>query len=184
MSYILFFSLLNEFGEHANIAENSVPTGVLCLPLLYFAIPSHFPYENKTLAPKISRQNLRKLDILGAILMLGATTLFLTALQEAGASQPWGSPIVYGPLIAGVALYITFIAWSRYQVSWSSVQEPLVPWHVLTDRFCLGIFAQSFWMATIMFSLTVTLPQRFQVVNQASALIAGYRILPITLVGT
>lgn len=114
--------------------------------------------------------------------MLSATTLFLTALEEASVSHSWDSPLVIALLIAGVALYIAFLGWSRLQASWTTTQEPLVPWHVLSDRFCLGIFAQSFWMATIMFSLTVTLPQRFQIVDQASALAAGYRLLPVTLV--
>lgn len=155
---------------------------MLCLVLLYFAIPGRFPFKNKEEAPKISGAALKKIDTLGAVLMLAATTLFLTALEESGTGIPWSNPIVLAPLVSGIVLYVSLIAWSKLQTLRSSSQEPLLPWHILTDRFCLGLFAQAFWMATIMFSLTVTLPQRFQVVDQSSALSAGYRLLPVTLV--
>lgn len=155
---------------------------MLCLVLLYVAIPSHFPYKVKSDAPKISKKSLKRVDVLGAVLMLAATTLCLTALEQSSTSSPWSSPGVLGPLISGLAIYIAFLAWSRMQDSRETPQEPLVPWHILTDRFCLALFAQSFWMATIMFSLLLALPQRFQVVDQSSALAAGYRLLPFTLV--
>ncbi|KAF2443897.1 MFS general substrate transporter [Karstenula rhodostoma CBS 690.94] len=118
---------------------------------------------------------------LGALLMLSATTLFLTALEESGTGTPWSAPLVLAPLLAGLVLYAGLLLWSKAQATRTTAQEPLLSWHVLSDRFCLGLFAQAFWMATIMFSLTVALPQRFQVVDGASALAAGYRLLPVTL---
>ncbi|KAJ4289706.1 hypothetical protein N0V90_011035 [Kalmusia sp. IMI 367209] len=168
--------------DNPQLTFYSVPTGIFCLMLLYIAVPAHFPYAKPSEAPKISRTALQKVDIMGTLILLAATTLLLTALEESGTGHAWTSAIVLAPLISGVALYITFVAWSKIQATRTTDQEPLVPWHILTDRFCLGLFASAFWMGAMLFSLTVTLPQRFQVVDRSSALSAGYRLLPVTLV--
>ncbi|KAK7187202.1 hypothetical protein DPSP01_003982 [Paraphaeosphaeria sporulosa] len=178
----IFGGLISQKTDWRWIFWLNVPTGALCIALLYLAIPSRFPYAHQSEAPQISRGALKKIDSLGALLMLSATTLFLTALEQSGTGTPWTAALVLAPLLTSLALYAALLLWSKAQATRTTAQEPLLPWHILTNRFCLGLFAQAFWMATIMFSLTVALPQRFQVVDRASALSAGYRLLPVTLV--
>ncbi|KAF2688956.1 MFS general substrate transporter [Lentithecium fluviatile CBS 122367] len=159
----------------------NVPISAVAMGLLYLSIPAHFPYAKPIDAPKLSRAALRKLDLVGTCLLLAATTLLLTALEESSVGKSWSSAIVLAPLVTGLFFWVCFFGWSKVQTLRSTVWEPILPWRVLTDRFCLALFTSTFWVGAILYAAVVALPQRFQIVHNTSATQAGLRLLPITM---
>jgi flagellar motor component MotA len=57
---------------------------------------------------------LRQLDLLSLVIIVGAITCFILALQWGGISKAWNSGAVIGTLVAFVVLMILFVAeqWS------------------------------------------------------------------------
>ncbi|KAL5430210.1 hypothetical protein PMIN06_012584, partial [Paraphaeosphaeria minitans] len=159
----------------------NIPPGILALGLLYTAIPSHFPHSRPSDALKMSMQSIRRLDIIGTVLLLAATTLFLLALEENSIGHSWTNAIVVSPLVASLVLWCAFFGWSKYQASRNTVQEPVLPWRVLKNRFCLALFFNAFWTGCLLYSAVFTLPQMFQIVHKTSSITTGYWLLPLTL---
>jgi hypothetical protein len=149
--------------------------------LLYISIPAHFPYTQAIDAPRLSRVGIRRLDITGTAFLLAATTLLLTALEYTSTGRSWSSAIVLAPLVIGLFFWICFFAWSKIQTMRNTPQEPILPWRVLTDRFCLALFTSTFWTGAILYAAVVALPQRSQIVHRKSAIQAGLRLLPVTM---
>jgi hypothetical protein len=47
---------------------------------------------------KLRKETLKKVDVLGAFLMLAASVLLVFALEEGGSRYPWNSSAVIGSL--------------------------------------------------------------------------------------
>lgn len=82
---------------------------------------------------------MKRLDILGAALLLVATLLLVTALEEAGIRFPWKSPFVIILLTVSGLLWIVFLAWERKLTRAASVQEPVFPWRFVQSRVWVGM---------------------------------------------
>lgn len=78
-----------------------MPAGLVTVTLLYVSVPANFPYQGQPLyvAPtfkqKISRASLSRLDLPGALLLLGATLLLVTVLLEAPNRFSWHSKTAF-----------------------------------------------------------------------------------------
>jgi fucose permease len=75
-------------------------------------------------------QRLRQLDISGGILSVCWPIPLIYALQEAGTSHPWGSGVIVGPLVAGVALLILFGLY-EFWVTSRTQKAPIFPIYFL-----------------------------------------------------
>ncbi|ORY08586.1 major facilitator superfamily domain-containing protein [Clohesyomyces aquaticus] len=159
----------------------NVPITAVAIILLFFAIPSHFPYARPRRTVGFSVAALKRLDIPGTFLILACSTLFITAIQEGGMGHAWSSALVLGTLISSVCLWGALLWWSRYQATHPSKREPTLPWRILTNRVAMGVLMEAFWVGALLYTAIVLLPQRFQVVNGTTPLTAGYRLLPLTL---
>lgn len=83
-------------------AENSVPIGVLAGLALFFTLP-RTAFNEPAADPIQDRSlfaSLRRLDFLGAFLMLGAIVLLTTGLQQTAQGYAWESPMVLGLIIS------------------------------------------------------------------------------------
>lgn len=145
MDFLLKVSTyLNNFHS-LMIAIVSGPCGVVALVIILVGLPSNFPYQ-KTSKSHISWQssltvrNFRRVDLLGLFLLLGASTLFVTSLEEGGTHYPWKSKVTLSLVIFSLALFILFIVWERYQDKRETAQEPIFPWRLAKNRFAMGIF--------------------------------------------
>jgi len=116
-----------------------------------------------------------KVDIMGALLCalgLGGAVYALIEQPHYG----WGSPLIYGPLIAGVVLLGTFSAYEN------KVSKPMLPLSLFRNHnfsvgnvATLGIYA-GLSIATFLIVLFL------QQVNNYSALLSGLALLPVTLI--
>jgi hypothetical protein len=87
-----------------------------------------------------SRRSFKRLDLLGAFMVLAASVLLVFALEEAGNDYAWKSvPIITSFAGSGV-LWLTFFGW-EWSVSRraKSTVEPIYPWRLVKDRFFVGM---------------------------------------------
>ena len=133
---------------------------------MVIALPAHFPYHKKSnpqsYKQTLTLQNFRRVDLLGLVLLLGASILFVAALEEGGTQYSWRSSVTLTLLMVAFLLWFLFVGWEWYQSKRETVQEAIFPWRLATDRFAMGTFlyATSFPPPPgPLFSYAVTYPQ-------------------------
>ena len=67
-------------------------------------------------------------------LLLGASLLFISALQEAGVRYAWSSALVIMFLVISGILGIMFLVWERILTSRASQREPVFPCRSVHNR--------------------------------------------------
>jgi hypothetical protein len=106
-------------------------------------MPADFPHHNTktkvSTKEMFSVANLRRVDVIGAFLLLATSMLLVAALEEGGTQSDWKSPATLTPLILSIFLLIAFCFWERYLEFAKTLQEGVFPWRLATDRFCMGI---------------------------------------------
>ena len=119
-----------------------------------------------------------KLDIVGAALMMAASTVFLIALTWGGTRVPWLSPTIFVLLAIAAALALVFVWWL------ARTPEPFLPLAVLANPVMrMGTAATSWTMGAVL-GLTIYMPLYFQVVHKLSASDAGLALIPIVVMTT
>src|SRR6476646_7527228 len=93
-----------------------------------------------------------KLDLLGALLMVGAAIALMLALTWGGRRYAWGSPPILSVVSASLALWALF-AW-RVMAS----EEPFIPLSVLRDGAVRVGTASGFFVVGLVIALTIVLP--------------------------
>jgi EmrB/QacA subfamily drug resistance transporter len=97
-----------------------------------------------------------RLDFIGAMLVMAASSTFMLALNLGGVRYPWFSSPIVALLIGALALGAGFVARLR------TALEPLIPITVLSDRAAgLAIAAHSFGWGSIV-CLNIFLPMYLQ----------------------
>ena len=71
-----------------------------------------------------------RLDVIGAVLVMAASSSFMLALNLGGVRYPWLSLPVIALLVCALTLGAGFVARLRTAV------EPLIPIHILSNRAC------------------------------------------------
>jgi len=139
----------------------NVPIGLICLPLIRYALPE-------------SRGHAQRLDFAG-LLLAGIGVFGLVFGIVRGNDAGWASTEVLVPLVGGVVLLAAFIWWEK------RASAPLLPLRLFRNRsftaanivgavFSLGIFGAVF-----------ILIQFLQLVQGASPLHAGVMTMPWTM---
>ena len=109
--------------------------------MLFVAMPASFPYQpNETDKVRKSLQirAVKRLDFTGALLLLAASILLVTALEEGGTEYSWTSAVVLAILCVSIVLWILFFCWEKYASSRHGMQEPVLPWRLVQNRFTMG----------------------------------------------
>ena len=122
-------------------------------------------------------EKLHRLDYLGAVLLILATSCLLLALSWGGTRYAWGSPRILGLIAASVVLWGLFVARLR------SALEPLIPLEVLRNQVvATATLAACFAMGTFI-GLTIYVPIYMQGVLGFSASQSGVALVPL-MIGT
>ena len=119
----------------------SVPVGVLTAVSLCFTLPRTLFNEPAAQQkhPIFSKHTLRRLDFLGATLMLGTLVLLATGLQQASLDYAWLSNKVLPLLVASAPFAIAFFTWQWYATQRRTNPEPVFPWRFCQSRIQLGM---------------------------------------------
>jgi EmrB/QacA subfamily drug resistance transporter len=142
----------------------NIPLGILAMVLTL------------TLLRKLPRhERPHKLDVLGAALIMSASSSFMLALSMGGVSYPWASIPIVGLLAAAVLLGGAFVVRLR------TAPEPLIPLSILSDREArLAIGANAFGWAPIV-GLHIFLPIYLQNIVGLPPASAGLAVLVLAV---
>ena len=119
----------------------SAPPGALILLIIFVVMPASFPYKIDPSNPArrlFSLVSYRHLDFPGTFMILAASVLFVTAVQEGGTEYAWNSAVVLSTLCLSAVLWGMFLYWQRHASMPHSERDPVLPWRLLTNRFTVG----------------------------------------------
>ncbi|KAI0387779.1 major facilitator superfamily transporter [Hypomontagnella monticulosa] len=152
----------------------NLPVGGVSVAVILLFFTSH---------PAPSRPNWRQLvldlDILGVVLVIGAVTCYILAMQWGGVSKAWSSADVLGTLIGCGVMILVFVVFEWYQGETAMLNH-----RVLRRR---TIWAACLYAFLINSAFTISfyyLPIYFQSVQGVSAAESGIRTLPYILAVT
>ncbi|KAJ2308720.1 hypothetical protein IWW55_000272 [Coemansia sp. RSA 2706] len=121
-------------------------------------------------------QKLKKIDVLGSLVLVGAVVMLLLGLTWAGKTFPWKSARVICLLVFGVVMLGVFML-----IEWKVAADPTVPMHLFRNRnVSLSVLGQ-FFLGVGMFSPMFFIPIWYTIVKNSSAIAAGLHLLPYLL---
>lgn len=116
---------------------------------------------------------LREVDWAGAITLVTSVALFMLATSLGGNSLPWSHPLVIGSLSGSAAGVVLFtVVEAKY------AKNPIMPWHIITQRTPLASSFTNFWSLMCSMSLVFLVPLYYQSILGFSASKAGVYMLP------
>ncbi|EPE26976.1 MFS general substrate transporter [Glarea lozoyensis ATCC 20868] len=161
----------------------NLPVGTVAAVLALVSMPTNFPNHQQPLQREHSlfRDASIRIDFPGFLLFLISSLLLVCALQEAGTEYAWSSALVISFLTISAVCWMLLFAWQRFIAKRQSAREPVLPWKFLKHRVLMGAFLTALFAGVPFTAIIIEYPQRFQVVNCASSLNAGVRLLPFSL---
>jgi MFS family permease len=112
-----------------------------------------------------------RLDLVGAALIMAASSTFMLAINMGGARLPWMSPLIVSLLAAALVLGIAFV------LRLATAPEPLIPIAILADPVArCAVLAAGFGWGSIV-GLNIFLPVYLQTVIGLSATSAGLGLM-------
>ncbi|KAF9941279.1 hypothetical protein BGZ65_004305 [Modicella reniformis] len=138
------------------------------ISMIFIIIYLNLPTPTGSFTDKIKR-----VDFLGAFLLMSAVILLLLPLSWGGNQHAWNSGIVIGLLCAGVVVAIIFVL-----VEWKVASEPILPIHLFKIRNLWATYGSLFFGGMVFFGILFYLPIYFQVVKMESATIGGLETVP------
>lgn len=123
------------------------------------------------------RTNLRRVDFLGAIVLVGAVFCLIFGLDR-GSNVAWNVPMAYGPLVASVFFFALFVV-----VEKNVSTEPFAPGHIIFERTLFACYMCNFFSFGGYLAILYYLPLFFQAVDNLSATGAAVRLLPGIIAG-
>ncbi|GJC79011.1 putative efflux pump gsfJ [Colletotrichum liriopes] len=142
--------------------------------LFYFSTPPQAVPVKASLLEKFLQ-----MDLIGATLVMGATTSFLLALQWGGHTHPWNSSTVIGLLVGFLVIIIAFVI-----LEWYQGERAMIAPRLISDRTIYISSIYAFFFAGSYFVLVYYLPIYFQSVDNASPTESGVRNLPLIIAVT
>ena len=112
-----------------------------------------------------------QLDVVGALLMVGAAILLMLALAWGGTHYPWSSAPIISLLACSAALWVLFA------VRLLSAREPFIPLAILHGRVTSAITCAAFFAVGTIIGITIYTPLYCQTVLGASASISGLALI-------
>ncbi|UZJ51739.1 hypothetical protein CBS101457_001059 [Exobasidium rhododendri] len=124
-------------------------------------------------------EKLKRIDVFGALTLVGSVTLIIVALSLGGNQREWTDKVVLGSLIGGLIILCAFVYVEKYVA-----KEPLMPMQVLFTR-TPGFVALACWFITMsQFGIIFNIPLYFTAVEQTSSSYAGLHLIPNAVVAS
>ena len=156
--------VLAEYWDWSVIFWLNVPLGLGAALLIHVHLARIPRYERK-----------HKLDLLGAVLMMGSAIPLLLALTWGGTQYSWISPEIFALLAASFVLSLAFGA------RLTRAPEPFLPLTVMAEPIMYtGTAANSFAMGASI-GLVIFVPLYYELVHHLSASDSGLALVPLAL---
>jgi EmrB/QacA subfamily drug resistance transporter len=112
-----------------------------------------------------------QLDVIGAVLMVGAALALMLALAWGGAHYPWNSWRIVALIACSVALWVLFA------LRLLSAREPFIPLTILYGRATSTITCAAFFSIGTIIGITIYTPLYCQTVLGISASLSGLALI-------
>jgi MFS family permease len=153
---------ISDYVHWSAIFWLNVPLGLIALALTSSRL---------RLLPRHERP--RRLDVIGAALIVGASTAFMMALTLGGGRYPWTSAAILGLFAAALGIGTLFV------VRLMTAPEPLIPIAMLSDKVArCALVLNTFAWAPIV-ALNIFMPMYLQSVLGLSPTSAGLSLMVI-----
>jgi EmrB/QacA subfamily drug resistance transporter len=120
----------------------------------------------------------RKLDLVGAGLMMSAAIVLMLALTSGGSRYPWLSWEIFGLFAGALALSVVFVWWVM------RAPEPFLPISVLNNPVMrIGVISSSCTQG-VSIGQTIFVPMYYELVHKLSASDSGLALIPIVMMTT
>ncbi|EMD31220.1 hypothetical protein CERSUDRAFT_100570 [Gelatoporia subvermispora B] len=130
------------------------------------------------------RQKLKRIDVVGQTLVIGATTACIIALVWGGVIFSWSSAHVIVPLVIGFAGLLVFVV---YETSFCS--DPVLPRQIISNRTTISGYIQIFMIAFIFSDIIYFFPNYYQACKDASPVasgvdvfVVGFTVAPVSVI--
>jgi EmrB/QacA subfamily drug resistance transporter len=154
--------LITEYLHWSLIFWINVPLGAIAFAMTYDLLRR---------LPRHERPHT--LDVLGAVLMVGAATTLMLALTWGGHRYSWGSPVI-------VALFLcSLILWVLFVLRQLTALEPFIPVGVMQDGVVRSATAAAFFANGTTVALTIFVALYFQLALGVSASRSGIAIIAL-----
>jgi MFS family permease len=143
--------------------------GPMCLAaIIAVSFTLHLPKKDDSHWKK----KLRRIDFLGAGILIGAVLTLLLALDR-GSNVSWKAVITLVNLGVSIPLFIIFIL-----VEMKVAKEPFAPGHIIFHRSMIACFLCNFFSMAGYLAALFYIPLYFQAVDGFSPTGAGLRLIP------
>ncbi|KAF2655018.1 MFS general substrate transporter, partial [Lophiostoma macrostomum CBS 122681] len=167
----------------------NIPIGCVATAILVLALPNNFPSHHlpkeagrrQSWARLPSAKTLKRIDFLGTALLLGATILFVAALEEAAAGRAWDSGLIISFLVVSSILWSLFLGLERRITLAADVCESVLPWRLIKSRVAMGVVMSMLFAGGQYAVCLIVIPQRYQTLHAMSPLQAALRVFPFGL---
>jgi EmrB/QacA subfamily drug resistance transporter len=139
----------------------NMPIGVLAVLVVVFRLHLHTPSQS------------RSIDYLGAALLTGGVSALILITTWGGNEYGWGSPVIVGLAVGGVALLVAFVMRER------RAAEPIIPLSLFRSSVFRVATALGFFIGLAMFGAIIFIPLFLQLVYGVSPTSSGLRMLPL-----
>ncbi|TIC99614.1 Efflux pump FUS6 [Colletotrichum higginsianum] len=152
----------------------NLPIGGACLVLLFFSLQlKHREDDGST-----PMEKLKKIDIIGLLILCGSVTSLLYALTYGGgAKYSWSHPVVITTLVLGILGHGLFLA---YEAS-SWCPHPALPISLFQNRTSVGAYVAEFMQLMVSTGVLYFLPLYFQSTQLVSPSRSGVLLLPFSI---
>ena len=152
-----------------------VQVPLTALAVLSVVLFLHVPPPPAGDNPLPTREKLRRIDVLGATLLVSAIVALLLGLDRASALA-WSHPFCYIPLALSPLFLLSFILVEAYVAA-----DPIIAGAIIRARTPLAIYINNFFNYGAWSALVFYVPLFYQAVDGVSAAAAGLRLLPAVL---
>jgi hypothetical protein len=114
-----------------------------------------------------------ELDLIGNVIILGASIQLFLALQYTEHHIPWNDPLVIGLLAGAFGTFMAFCGWM-----WWKADAALIPPRIIGQRSVAASCAVAFFLYSATLIHMFYLPFWFQAIQGASAIHSGVNMIP------
>jgi MFS family permease len=150
--------------------------GAVAAPAWLFLLPSKDPRPGVPY-----KQRFAELDHFGAVLLMGALTTFVLAINWGGVTYPWNSRRIIGIFVASGILFI-ILGIQQVWTIFTTLPRRLIPVQFFRSRTVLILFSTTAASGAAAFVPIYFVPLFFQFTRNDNALDAGVRLLPLIVV--
>ncbi|EJP61309.1 major facilitator superfamily transporter [Beauveria bassiana ARSEF 2860] len=164
-----------QFSDWRWLFNMNIPFGLIAM----LAITNFWPPESA--ASMLSWKAFTKIDFIGSITLLCSSGLLVFAIQQAGSqTYAWNSPEIIIAITISVLCWLLFIAWQILLESKTfSEIEPIFPIRLMQRRVYAAGLLVTVLTGFPYISLAITIPEKLQIVDRQSVLMASVHLLPM-----